>query len=77
MALVHWQGRGIWGPPNHGCWVCRNSIKDWYNNYEHFNQYVVPRSSDTITEDPEYYLVTVTVMKKIVEEFKQKARESK
>ncbi|KAL5480042.1 hypothetical protein EMCRGX_G023659 [Ephydatia muelleri] len=57
--------------------VPRNSIKDWYNNYEHFNQYVVPRSSDTITEDPEYYLVTVTVMKKIVEEFKQKARESK
>ena len=57
--------------------ACRNSIKEWQSSYERFNQYVVPRSSDTIAEDPEFYLVTVTVMKKIVDEFKQKARESK
>lgn len=57
--------------------VPRNSIKEWQSSYERFNQYVVPRSSDTIAEDPEFYLVTVTVMKKIVDEFKQKARESK
>ena len=55
----------------------RNSMKDWQATYERLSVMVVPRSSFTVAEDPEFYLVSVTVMKKIVEEFKQKARENK
>ena len=47
------------------------------SSYERISEMVVPRSSITIAEDPEFFLVSVTVMKKIVDEFKQKARENK
>lgn len=38
---------------------------------------VVPRSTQLITQDHEYGLYTVTLFKKVVEEFKLHAREKK
>lgn len=38
---------------------------------------IVPRSSQLITQDNEYGLFTVTLFKKVVEEFKHHAREKK
>ena len=38
---------------------------------------VVPRSTELIADDSEYCLYTVTLFKKVVEEFKLKAREQK
>lgn len=38
---------------------------------------VVPRSSELLAEDTEYGLYTVTLFKKVIDEFKMKAREQK
>lgn len=38
---------------------------------------IVPRSSQLITQDQEYGLFTVTLFKKVIEEFKLHAREKK
>ena len=38
---------------------------------------IVPRSSVLVHEDAEYGLYSVTVFKKVVEEFKTKSREKK
>lgn len=38
---------------------------------------IVPRSSQLITQDPDYALFNVTLFKKVVEEFKLHAREKK
>ena len=38
---------------------------------------IVPRSTQLITQDSEYGLFTVTLFKKVVEEFKLHAREKK
>ena len=38
---------------------------------------VVPRSTELVTEDQEYGLFTVTVFKKIIDEFKLQAREKR
>ena len=38
---------------------------------------VVPRSSQLVHEDSEYGLFTVTVFKKVVDEYKHHAREKK
>ena len=38
---------------------------------------IVPRSSHLITQDAEYGLFTVTLFKKVIEEFKLHAREKK
>ena len=38
---------------------------------------IVPRSSQMITQDSEYGLFTVTLFKKVIEEFKLHAREKK
>ena len=38
---------------------------------------VVPRSSELVAEDSEYHLYTVTLFKKVIDEFKSKAREQK
>ena len=38
---------------------------------------VVPRSSKKLTEDNEYGLFTVTVFRKVVDEYKGKAREKR
>lgn len=51
--------------------------KDWHANYETLTNYVLPRSSKLITEDTEYGLFTVTLFKRVVEDFKNIAREKR
>ncbi len=51
--------------------------KDWERTYESLSPMVVPRSTEMIHEDSEYGLYTVTVFKKVIDEFKLHARESK
>ena len=58
--------------------LCSRSLyKEWESNYESLSQMVVPRSSQKITEDSEYGLFSVTVFKKVVDEYKHHAREKK
>ena len=51
--------------------------KEWQHTYERMSDMVVPRSSELITEDQEYGLFTVTVFKKIIDEYKLAAREKR
>lgn len=51
--------------------------KDWETSYETLSSMVVPRSTERIHQDSEYGLYTVTVFKKIIDEFKIHAREKK
>ncbi|KAI1315647.1 Vacuolar ATP synthase subunit C [Mortierella claussenii] len=51
--------------------------KDWQNKYETLTQMVVPRSSQKIAEDEEYGLFTVTLFKRIVDDFTNKCREER
>lgn len=53
------------------------NAKDWEKSYETITDLVVPRSSVKIFEDNEHSLYNVTLFKKVVEEFKLKAREKK
>ncbi|CAG8433215.1 527_t:CDS:10 [Ambispora gerdemannii] len=55
--------------------VSRNLYKDWYAKYETLTQMVVPRSSIKITEDDDYGLFTVTLFKRVADDFVNKARE--
>ncbi|RUP51066.1 ATPase, V1 complex, subunit C, partial [Jimgerdemannia flammicorona] len=57
--------------------VPRNLYKDWLNNYETLTQMVVPRSSQKVVEDDEYGVFTVTLFKRIVEDFSHRCREEK
>lgn len=50
---------------------------DWNAHYEKITDMIVPRSSQTITQDQDYVLCTVTLFKKVVDEFKLHARERK
>ncbi|XP_041367379.1 V-type proton ATPase subunit C-like isoform X2 [Gigantopelta aegis] len=52
-------------------------VNDWQLKYEKLTDMVVPRSSKLVKEDNEYALVTVTLFKKVVEEFKHHCRENK
>lgn len=52
--------------------------KDWEKSYETIlPELVVPRSSTLIYEDNEHCLYNVTLFRKVMEEFKLKAREKK
>ena len=51
--------------------------KDWERSYESLATMVVPRSTEMVHEDSEYGLYTVTVFRKVVDEFKLHAREKK
>lgn len=51
--------------------------KEWLATYESLTQMVVPRSSQLVHEDAEYGLYTVSVFKKVIDEFKLHAREKK
>jgi len=51
--------------------------KDWYANYESLTQYILPRSTKQLAEDAEYGLFSVILFKRIVEEFKNIAREKR
>ncbi|CAG8503346.1 1630_t:CDS:10 [Ambispora leptoticha] len=57
--------------------VPRSLYKDWHSKYETLSQMVVPRSSVKIAEDDDYGLFTVTLFKKVADEFINKAREHK
>ncbi|KAJ8425263.1 hypothetical protein Cgig2_025371 [Carnegiea gigantea] len=55
--------------------VPKYSQKDWLSSYEKLTEYVVPRSSKKLYEDNEYALYTVTMFRKVADNFKVKARE--
>eukprot|EP01098_Paradermamoeba_levis_P008725 TRINITY_DN3604_c0_g1_i1.p1 TRINITY_DN3604_c0_g1~~TRINITY_DN3604_c0_g1_i1.p1 ORF type:complete len:374 (-),score=154.30 TRINITY_DN3604_c0_g1_i1:177-1298(-) len=57
--------------------VSKNFYRDWQIGYEKLTDWVLPRSSQVIAEDLEYMLVTVTLFRKVVDEFKTKAREKR
>ncbi|KAI8984545.1 hypothetical protein BDF20DRAFT_860487 [Mycotypha africana] len=57
--------------------VPKSLYKQWNNTYETLTSMVVPRSSVKIAEDEEFGLFTVTVFKKIADEFCHKAREER
>lgn len=53
------------------------AMNDWNHGYEKLTDMIVPRSSQLVTQDNEYALYTVTLFKKVTEEFKLHAREKK
>lgn len=55
----------------------RSGFSDWNQNYEKLTDMIVPRSSQLVTQDNDYGLFTVTLFKKVAEEFKHHARERK
>lgn len=57
--------------------VPRASFQEWNAMYEKLTDMIVPRSSQLIIQDQEYGLFTVTLFKKVIEEFKLHAREKK
>ncbi|XP_076164759.1 V-type proton ATPase subunit Vha44 isoform X1 [Ptiloglossa arizonensis] len=57
--------------------VPRANFQEWHSVYEKLTPMVVPRSTEFITQDSEYGLFTVTLFKKVIEEFKLHAREKK
>ncbi|WWC87946.1 uncharacterized protein L201_002846 [Kwoniella dendrophila CBS 6074] len=57
--------------------VPKNSQKDWADKYERLTSMVVPRSTQRIASDDDYFLQTVTVFKKVKEDFIHKCRENK
>ncbi|GAA5907418.1 H(+)-transporting V1 sector ATPase subunit C [Sporobolomyces salmoneus] len=57
--------------------VPKNLTKEWDASYERLTQMVVPRSSVKLAEDEEYVLFSVTIFRRIKDEFSQKAREKK
>ncbi|KAJ9105479.1 hypothetical protein QFC21_001850 [Naganishia friedmannii] len=57
--------------------VPNNLVKDWNERYERLTSMVVPRSSAKIASDSEFTLQTVTVFKKVKDEFIHKCRENK
>lgn len=57
--------------------VPKNNFNEWQAGYEKLTDMIVPRSSQLITQDNDYGLFTVSLFKKVVEEFKLHAREKK
>lgn len=57
--------------------VPKNNVKDWTEGYERLTPMVVPRSSQRLAADDEYVLFSVTLFKKIKDEFIHKCRERK
>lgn len=55
--------------------VAKYSQKDWLSSYETLTEYVVPRSSKKLHEDNEYALYTVTLFRRVADNFRSKARE--
>jgi len=55
----------------------RSGFSDWNQNYEKLTDMIVPRSSQLVIQDNDYGLFTVTLFKKVAEEFKHHAREKK
>ncbi|CEQ43107.1 SPOSA6832_05006 [Sporobolomyces salmonicolor] len=57
--------------------VPKNLTKDWEASYERLTQMVVPRSSTKLAQDDEFVLFSVTLFRRVRDEFAQKAREKK
>ncbi|KAM4694914.1 V-type proton ATPase subunit C 2 [Discoglossus pictus] len=57
--------------------VPKTSYSAWQKTYESLSDMVVPRSTKMIAEDAEGGLFTVTLFRKVIDEFKMKARENK
>ena len=57
--------------------VPKHLFKEWNATYHEICDFIVPLSSSMITSDNEYGLFTVTMFKKVVEEFKSRARARK
>ncbi|XP_026315908.1 V-type proton ATPase subunit C isoform X1 [Hyposmocoma kahamanoa] len=55
----------------------RSMFNDWNANYEKITDMIVPRSTQLLYQDNDYGLFSVTLFKKVVEEFKLHARERK
>ncbi|CAH8546144.1 unnamed protein product [Schistosoma rodhaini] len=55
--------------------VPKNMYNDWKSNYERMTDMVVPKSSELIFEDQDNGLWTVTLFKKMTDDFKTQARE--
>lgn len=53
------------------------SIGDWQVKYESLTDMIVPRSSQVVVKDNDYALFTVTLFKKVIDEFKLHARENR
>jgi len=52
-------------------------FQEWHNKYERLTDMIVPRSTALVFEDNDHGLFTVTLFKKVADEFKQKARENR
>lgn len=57
--------------------VPKPMFADWHQNYEKITDMIVPRSTFMIFHDQEYGLFTVSLFKKVAEEFKLHSRERK
>ncbi|WKY08058.1 hypothetical protein Q1695_007508 [Nippostrongylus brasiliensis] len=57
--------------------VPKLSAKEWLQKYSTFTSMVVPGSTRLITEEGDHALYSVTLFKKVIEEFKNIARENK
>lgn len=57
--------------------VPRSLVEDWKSSYEKLTDMIVPNSSQLVTNDNEHSLFTVTLFRKVVDEFKLHAREKK
>lgn len=57
--------------------VPKNASSDWETSYEKLTDMIVPASSQLITSDSEHCLYTVTLFRKVIDEFKHHARERK
>uniref|UniRef100_A0A2K6CX47 V-type proton ATPase subunit C n=1 Tax=Macaca nemestrina TaxID=9545 RepID=A0A2K6CX47_MACNE len=57
--------------------VPKSNYSQWQKTYESLSDMVVPRSTKLITEDKEGGLFTVTLFRKVIEDFKTKAKENK
>ncbi|BGP41556.1 Vacuolar ATP synthase subunit C [Rhodotorula kratochvilovae] len=57
--------------------VPKNLVKEWESTYERLTQMVVPRSATKLAQDDEFALFSVTIFRRVKDEFAQKAREKK
>ncbi|XP_026461620.1 V-type proton ATPase subunit C [Ctenocephalides felis] len=57
--------------------VPKASFNDWNLHYEKLTDMIVPRSTQLVSQDQDYGLFTVSLFKKVVDEFKLHAREKK
>jgi len=51
-------------------------VPEWNVSYETLTDMVVPRSTEVVYQDNEHALVTVTLFRKVVDEFRHKAKEN-